>query len=189
MLAAAMIVVAGSGTAHATKAGLGAVDCFADLMTGQSTEIVCEFPINPSAKEIDDLAKATRGYLKDVHCLVSIRITRADVMAAVNNPDHVFLAPPQPVACELDANLKHDETHVIAVGATFAPRIVIKDGIAVEATPGLATITGVSRVLSWPVETWVNRGATVRNGMLQVVNAWLGHMRSQRPPGRSSALR
>ncbi len=174
---------------EAAKASHGAVDCFTDLMAGKSAEIVCEFPIEPSAGERDELAKSTRGYLKDVHCLVSIRIARADVHAAIINPDHVFQAPPQPVACELEANLSKDEVRFIPVGATFAPRVVIKDGTAIEATPGLGNITGVSRAISWPAETWVNRGAMVREGMIKVINAWLGHMRGQPGAQRSSAMR
>jgi hypothetical protein len=186
-----VIVLASSlvSAAQAAKPMPGAADCFADLMTGKSAEIVCEFPIDPSAAERDELAKTTRGYLKDVHCLVSIRISRAEIHAAINTPDYVFQAPPQPVACELEANLSKDETRIIAVGGLFAPRVVIKDGVAIEATAGLGQITGVSRALSWPAETWVNRGATVRNGMLQAVNAWLGFMRNQSGPQRSSALR
>ena len=186
---ALLLAVGGGGQANAAKASHGAVDCFTDLMAGKSAEIVCEFPIEPSAAERDELAKSTRGYLKDVHCLVSIRIARADVRAAMTNPDHVFQAPPQPVACELEANLSKDEVRFIPVGATFAPRVVIRQGVAVEATPGLANITGVSRAISWPAETWVNRGAMMRDGMLTVINAWLGAMRAEPGAQRSSALR
>jgi hypothetical protein len=177
----AMFAMIGADAALAAKAPAGVIDCFADLMSGKSAEIVCEFPVEPSPQELEELAKSTRGYLKDVHCMVSIRIPRADVMAAITNPDHVFQAPPQPVACELEANLSKDQTKIIAVGGTFAPRVVFKGGVAVEATPGLANVQGVTRVLSYPVELWVNRGAMVRDGMLTVVNAWVSHMRGQRP--------
>ncbi len=170
----------------AGKSGAAAVACFTDLMAGKSADIVCEFPVEPSLLERDELSKSTRGYLKDVHCLVSIRIARAQVMAAITNPDHVFEATPQPVACELEANLGKEQTKIIAVGGTFAPRVVFKDGVAIEATPGLAVVSGVSRVLAYPAELWVNRGATVRDGMLKAVNAWVGHMRGL---GRTAAKR
>ena len=45
-------------------------------------------------------------------------------------------------------------------------------GVAVDATPGLADVKGVTRVISLPVELWVNKGSTVRDGMVKVVNAY-----------------
>ena len=155
-------------------------DCFADLMHGKSTNIACEFPIQPSAVELSELQRQSRGYLKDLHCMVSIKVERAAVLAAVDNPDHVFQSPPQPVACEIEANLAKDKTTLIPIAGTFAPRVVFKGGVATEATPGLANVTGVTRALSWPIETYVNRGAMVRDGMLQAVNAWVAHMRMLR---------
>ena len=185
LTAAAGLALATSCAAAAAPPA-GAIDCFGDLMHGKGPVIACEFPVEPNAVERLELARATRGYVKNVHCLVSIKIERALVLAAVDNPDHVFEAPPQPVACEIEAILKEGRTTTCPVAGMFSPRVVIKDGRAVEATPGLGEITGVTRALSWPVETWVNRGAMVREGMLQAVNAWLAPMQAMRGPRRSA---
>ncbi len=80
----------------------------------------------------------------------------------------MFAAPPQPVRCELETSDKP-----ITIEATFAPRVVIKDGVAVDATPGLANVTGVNSYLAWPVVEYVNRSATVRDEMLKMINAYL----------------
>ncbi len=169
-----------SASAQAAKPGHGALDCFADLMRGRSDEIVCEFPIQPSAQERADLEKQSRGFVKNARCSVSIRISRAVVMAAVNTPDYVFEAPAQPVQCEVTA-LWRDTESVLPISAVFAPKVTIKDGKAVEASPGLGDVKGVPRALSWPVETWVNSGIGIKSNMLQVINAWLDHMRHQAP--------
>ena len=162
-------------------------DCFADLMSGKSQEIVCLFPVRMTEAERAELETTTRGYFKAATCTVSIRIDRALIAVTVDAVDHIFQAPPQPVTCDVTAHLSEKEPpKTFPITGTFAPRVVLKDGRAVEASPGLGNITGVPRVLSWPVETWVNRGGTVRGGMLQVINAWLDHMR-QRAPQRAAA--
>lgn len=182
---AAVPAAAGPGRAAAANAP---TDCFADLMTGRSAEIVCQFPVRMTELERAELEKTTRGYFKSATCEVSIRIDRALVNVTVDAVDHVFQAAPQPVTCEVTAHLSEKEPpQTFPITGTFAPRVVLKDGKAVEATPGLGNITGVPRVLSWPVETWVNRGATVRDGMLQIINAWLDHMRTKAP--RRASLR
>ena len=174
LLAAALACPAG-GAARAVEP----TDCFADLMSGVGADIACTFPVRPSPSEREELAKTTRGYFKDAVCSVEIRIPRALIRAAIDTPDHIFLAPEQPVTCTVTANFEKGEK-IYPISATFAPRVVLKGGEATEATPGLANVKGVPRPLSWPVEVWVNRGGTVRQGMLQVVNAWLVHMRKPR---------
>ena len=151
-------------------------DCFDDLMRGRSAEIVCTMPLQPNAQERAELEKRSRGYVKSAECTVSIRIERALITAAIENREHVFQAPPQPVQCTVTA-LWDKETKSIPISATFAPRIVIKGGLATDANPGLADVKGVPRALSWPVETWVNSGIGIKGNMLKVINAWLDHMR------------
>ena len=58
-----------------------------------------------------------------------------------------------------------------------APKVTIKDSIAVQATPGLNDVKGVSRIISVPVVAYVNRAGFLRDGMLKVINAWMVHMR------------
>jgi hypothetical protein len=166
-----------------------ALDCFADLMRGSSEEIVCEFPLRPNASERADLEKQSRGYVKDATCTVSIRIARSAILAAVHTPDYEFIAPPQPVACQVTAQWREKSPpSVMPISATFAPKVMIRAGKAIDATPGLGDVQGVPRALSWPVETWVNSGIGIKGNMLQVINAWLDHMRTTRA-GQKQALR
>jgi hypothetical protein len=151
--------------------------CFRDLERGRGAEIVCSFPIRPNADEIAEMQKQTRGLLKAATCTVSIRIERAAVRAAIDTPDHVFQASPQPVACEITTAGRSADM-VVPIKGSFAPRVVIKDGKATDATPGLGNVEGVPRALSYPVEYWVNSGSYVKGHMLQVINAWLDHMRN-----------
>ncbi len=177
--AAAVLVLSVSGGWSGPAPAADPTDCFADLMAGTGAEIVCSFPVRPGPVEREELVKATRGYFLDASCLVEIRIQRALITAALETPDYVFEAPAQPVACDVTGILTEKRgAQVIPIAATFAPRVVIKGGEAIEATPGLGNVTGVTRVLSWPVEYWMNKGGTVRAGMLQVINAWLVHMRA-----------
>jgi hypothetical protein len=170
----------------ATALAAAANDCFADLMSGTAPDIVCQFPVRMTEEERAELEKTTRGYFKGATCLVSIRIDRALIAVTVDAVDHTFQSPPQPVTCDVIGQLSDKEPpKTYPITGTFAPRVVLKDGRAVEATPGLGNVAGVPRVVSWPVETWVNRGGTVRTGMLQAINAWLDHMR-QRAPQRAA---
>ena len=174
----AVVVALGYTTAAPAGKSGGAVseDCFDVLETGKGPEIACAFPLRLTETERADLKAATRGLLDDLTCRMSIRIERAKVDAAIRASDLVFQAPEQPVACTVTTpKSKFDVT------ATFAPRVVFKGDKAVEASPGLGNVKGVSRVLSWPVQIYVNRGPGMRAGMLQVVNAYRAHARKKRP--------
>lgn len=170
-----VLALLSSGGAHAQAK---MADCFDNLQKGSSPEIVCNFPVIPSAKEREDMEKNTKGVLKDARCTVAIRIERALVTRALDEPDYVFQSPPQPVTCDVTAHIRQVSTFPIS--GTFAPRVVFKDGQAVEATAGMDNVTGVSRVISWPVVQYVNRSGMVREGMMKVVNAWVSHMRKTR---------
>ena len=184
---AALVVLGGATWApapsHAAKVG-GITDCFAELERGNGSEIVCEFPVQPSPKEQRELETQTYGYVKGAACLVSIRIQRALVTAAIETPDYVFVAPPQPVACNVIMPGKTGDA-VVPITATFAPKVTIRSSVATEATPGLGEVKGVSRVLSLPVVAYVNRAHFLRDGMLKVVNTWLEYMRTR--PRRAAA--
>jgi hypothetical protein len=143
-------------------------NCFWELARGQGSELVCAYPAGLAEQERSEQRRLTRERLQDARCTVSIRIARAVVARALNEPDHVFQAPPQPVVCEITTRTKP-----FTIEATFAPRVVIKDGIAVDATPGLADVTGVNGYLAWPVVQYINRSATVRGGMLEMINSYL----------------
>jgi len=172
-----LLMVAASGSAKAqSQADL--VDCFDNLQKGTSAEIVCNFPVIPSLREREDMEKNTRGVLKDARCTVAIRVERALITRALDEADYVFQSPPQPVTCDVTAHIR--EVSTFPISGTFAPRVVFKGGQATEATAGLDNVTGVTRVISWPVVQYVNRSGMVREGMLKVVNAWVGHMRKTR---------
>jgi hypothetical protein len=72
------------------------------------------------------------------------------------------------------------QSSIIPITGTFAPKVTIKDGVAIQATPGLANVQGVSRIISLPVVAYVNRAGFLRDGMLKTVNAWMGHMRTRK---------
>lgn len=161
-------------------------DCFENLMRGRSTQFRCTLPLTPSPGERAELEKVSRGYLKNVACTVTIDIARAELDAVVDRPDHVFQAGKQPVACEVTADWRGEITR-LPISATFAPKVVMKDGKAADAVPGLGDVTGVPRALSWPVEAWVNSGIGIKSNMLKVIDAWVGHMRATSP--RRQAMR
>ncbi len=162
------------------------LDCFENLSRGRSEVIECTMPLIPSAQEQTELEKQTMGYVKNATCTVSIRIARAEIMAAVTEADTVFQSTPQPVQCMVTA-LWDKSLKTLPISATFAPRIVIKGGKATDAVPGLGNVQGVPRALSWPVEAAVNSGVGFKSNMLLVINAWLDHMRQTTP--RRQALR
>lgn len=147
-------------------------DCFEDLEKGSQSEIACLVPLRLSETERAELEKGSRGYVKDVTCDLTVRVPRADIEAAIASSNVIFQSPEQPVRCTITA-----PKSTFDITATFAPRIVIKNDMAVEATPGLGNVKGISRVISWPVVAFVNRWPSIRSGMLQVVNAYRAHAR------------
>jgi hypothetical protein len=163
-------------TAQAPTPGLSE-DCFEELEKGKGSEIACGFPLRLTEEERADLEKATRGYLKNLACLMTIRIARDKVDEAIEASDLTFQSPDQPVSCTVTTPKSTFE-----VTATFAPRVVFKGDVAVSASPGLGNVKGVSRVLSWPVVAYVNYGPGMHSNMLKVVNAYRAHVRRKRRP-------
>ena len=155
-------------------------NCFWELARGQGADLICQYPAWLADKERDEMRRLTRDTLKDARCTVSIKIARSLLKRALTETNMTFEAPPQSVACEVTTG----ET-AIPVEATFSPRVVIKGGVAITATPGLANVTGVNDYLAWPVVEYVNRSATVRTEMLKMINAYL-NLRSITPDVNSS---
>lgn len=142
--------------------------CLAELTRGTSPMIVCDYPVWMTEEERGELRRWTRNYVQDARCTVHIAIERALVTEAMSTPDTVFLAPPQPVDCTVTTTEK-----VYPVTGSFAPRVVFKDGVAVEATPGLANVKGVHAAIAWPVITFVNSSRLIGKGLVDAVNAYL----------------
>jgi hypothetical protein len=161
ILTLVVVPTAGAGK----SAGATIDDCFAELEQGTGEDIRCAWPVSLSDGERKDLKKASREYLEDVSCKVEIKIKRADVNQALTAADLVFESPPQPMSCDVTTY-----KGVTKISATFAPRVVFKGGQAVEGTPGLGNVTGVSKVLSWPVVQFVNRWPSVKRDMVKIIN-------------------
>lgn len=154
-------------SAWPVAANAGNPDCFEQFERGRNSVIACEFSTRLTAQEQADLRRITRDVLQDANCIVSIRIGREQLEIALASEAQIFTAPAQPARCEI----KTRESSMEITGA-FIPRIVISGGRAIDATPGLADVKGVSTILSWPVIQYVNRSATVRDGMLTVINGY-----------------
>lgn len=174
----AVCALAGSTVGAVAKDNKNSGDCFAQLEQGRGPEIVCEFPTRLTGQEQKDLQRITRDVLQDARCTVSIRVDRALVETALTADDHVFTVPPQPMRCEIQTR----ETVMVIMGS-FSPRVVFARGQAVEATPGLTDVQGVTAVLSWPVVQYVNRSSTIKDGMLAAINAYRAHRAARASAG------
>lgn len=112
------------------------------------------------------MRRLSRGLLQDAACVVEIRVARELVDNALTGTDLVFDAPPQPVRCTVDT-----KSGSFPITSTFAPHVVFKAGVAIEATPGLGEVTGINRYLAWPIIQYVNHAPGIRNEMLTLINA------------------
>lgn len=169
------VLMALAGASHAAERDDATRNCFWQLAHGRGAQLTCEHKAWITEEERADLKKLTRDILQDVRCSVAIDIKRSLIDDALELTEHVFQAPPQPVSCEISTK---DST--IPITGTFAPRVVIKDGKAVEATPGLGDVKGVTSVLSWPVVQYVNRSPGIRTEMLRMINLYMEQSRSRR---------
>ena len=148
-------------------------DCWQQFMESRSPEISCGFPAVMEKADREQVQKITRQLLKDAQCQITIKLERALLDVAAQVPDNTFVAPPQPVACEIDTSRGK-----LPVAFTFAPKIEIKGGKAIKATPGMANVTGVNGWLAWPVVAYINASGSIQDVMLRVVNAYLERKRS-----------
>lgn len=149
-------------------------DCWQQFMDSRSPQISCGFPAVMEKADRESIQKLTRQLLKDAQCQITIRLDRVLLDAAAQSPDNTFVAPPQPVACELITS-----RGTVPVAFTFAPKIDIKGGKAVKASPGMDHVTGVNAWLAWPVVAYINASGSIQDVMLRVVNAYLERKRSQ----------
>lgn len=177
-LALALAALTGAGNLAPTEARTDkarAKDCFWQLEHGRTNEIDCLYPAELSERERADLRKLTRDMLQDARCVVAIRIEREALTPVIAAEAHVFEAPPQPVRCEI---FTKDGPKTIT--GSFTPRVEIRDGRAVDATPGLGNIEGVPNYLAWPVVQYVNRSGAIRANVLEFVNAYRAHLAVRR---------
>ncbi len=149
-------------------------DCWAQFMESDSNDIACSFPALMEKEDREAIAMVTRQMFKDASCQITIKLQRTLIDEAVKTPDLSFVAPAQPVSCEVKTS-KGD----LPVAFTFAPKIQIKGGKAVKASPGMGNVTGVNSWLAWPVVAYVNGAGSIQDVMLRVVNAYLERKRGQ----------
>jgi hypothetical protein len=166
-LALALALLAASAL---TGQGAASRNCFQELERGRAAMLSCDLPTRLSEDERTDLKSLTGDRLQDAHCVVAVRIERRLVEAALIEPEHVFEAPPQAVRCEVITT-----SEVWPITATFATRVVFQGGIAVDASPGLANVEGVSAYLASPVVQYVNRAPGIRDAMLHMINTYRAH--------------
>lgn len=140
--------------------------CLASL-AGTEPIVSCAYTTFLTDEERADMRRLTRERLQDAVCRVTVKIDRALVAPALEKHNHEFTAPPQPVTCTISAKESSFD-----IQGTFSPKVTFKDGKAIYATPGLADVTGVSKVLSWPVVQYVNYSPGIRRKMLAIINAY-----------------
>lgn len=167
-LAAALLGAPALAGQPATGGGLRA--CL-DSVRQTTPEISCEYTVLLTDQERADMRRLTRERLQDASCRVTVRISRDLVQPALTEANHIFNAPPQPVVCTIQTR---DTT--FDVTGTFAPNVTFKDGKATYASPGLGDVTGVSKVLSWPVIKYVNYSPGIRREMIAIINAYRGRL-------------
>ncbi len=149
-------------------------DCWVQFMESDSKEISCSFPALMEPEDRESIAKLTRQMFKDASCQITIKLERVLIDEAIKAPDLAFVAPAQPVACEVKTSRSD-----LQVAFTFSPKITIKGGKAVKATPGMGGVTGVNSWLAWPVVAYINSTGSIQDVMLRVVNAYLERKRER----------
>jgi hypothetical protein len=145
-------------------------NCIQQLTSGSGPEVICSYPTQLGDRERAELRRMTGDLFVDARCLVHVRIERRQIAAALIKPDHVFVAPPQPVSCELIT-----QGDRLPIQATFAPRIVIKGGRAIDAQPNMANLTGLNEYVVAPVLQYVNGSDSIRAQMVKMVNLYIAN--------------
>ena len=164
LAALSLLALTPSAPASAAKA---VPDCFTALRHPNGERLACTHEAWMTDDERAEVKKLTRGYLLDARCTVAVNVDRKLVDEAMAASDRVWDAPPQPVTCAL-----HTSRGPMTIAGTFAPHVVFKEGFAVDASPGLANITGVNTYLAWPVVAYVNSARAIKSEMATMINAF-----------------
>jgi hypothetical protein len=150
--------------------GAAPANCLSQLSSGSSPEVICSYPTALGERERAELRRMTGDLFVDARCLIHVRIERRHIAAVLIKPDHVFQATPQQVTCELISSSER-----LPVRATFAPRIVIRGGRAVDAHPGMANLTGINEFVADPVLQYINQSDNIRRQMVGMVNMYIAN--------------
>ena len=144
--------------------------CLTALADTSTADVACTYEAVLTVDERRDMQRITRGLLVDAGCVVAVRVARDKLASALaRDANTTFEAPTQPVTCEIKTS--RGDLHL---KGTFAPKVVFKDGTAVSATPGLASVEGVNSALAWPVVQYVNRSPGIGRQMIEIINAYRG---------------
>lgn len=144
----------------------GEDDCLAQLLTERTRDVDCSFPVEMTDEDRADIRRLTRDLFVDARCTARVSLARALVDQAMTMADAALEVPAQPVECEVETSRGNWQ-----VRFTFTPKLELKAGNAVVATPGMGEVTGVNSWLAWPVVAWVNSSDSIEDVMLRVVNA------------------
>ena len=148
-----------------TTASSKPIDCFSLLRQRAGVRFSCQHRAWLSEQERADLTRVSRGMLLDARCIVAVDLDRRLIEEGLVASDRTLDLPPQPVRCELQTS-----RGPMMIGGTFAPHVVFKEGFAIDASPGLANITGVNSYLAWPVVAYVNSSTHIRSEMAAMIN-------------------
>jgi hypothetical protein len=163
-------LVVASASVQPEAAGPAPANCINQLTSGSSPDVICSYPTQLGEKERAELRRMTGDLFVDARCLVNIRIERRQITAALVKPDYVFQATPQSVTCDV---IGQDEK--LPISATFAPRIVLKGGRAVDAHPGMANLSGLNEVVANPLLQYINQSDAIRAQMVKMVNLYIAN--------------
>jgi hypothetical protein len=166
----AIVLAVASASPRVEAAGPAPANCINQLNSGTSPEVICSFPTQLGEKERAELRRMTGDLFVDARCLVNVRIERRHITAALIKPEFVFQATPQAVTCEV---MGKDEK--LPIAATFAPRVVLKGGRAVDAHPGMANLTGLNEVVANPLLQYINQSDAIRAQMVRLVNLYIAN--------------
>jgi hypothetical protein len=168
--AVAVMLAVASTVPPVEAAGPAPANCINQLTSGTSPDVICSYPTQLGEKERNELRRMTGDLFVDARCLVNIRIERRQITAALVKPDYVFQATPQSVTCDV---IGKDEK--LPISATFAPRIVLKGGRAVDAHPGMANLSGLNEVVANPLLEYINQSDAIRAQMVKMVNLYIAN--------------
>ena len=166
-LAAVLAIIGIAGLPVFAAAANAPPDCFSARRHPNGERLSCTHEAWMTDDERAEVQKLTRGYLLDARCTVAVNVDRKLIDEAMAASDRVWDAPPQPVTCALQTS-----RGPMTIAGTFAPHVVFKEGFAVDASPGLANITGVNSYLAWPVVAYVNSARAIKSEMATMINAF-----------------
>lgn len=172
LIGALMLLVLNDAHAESNQSEPIERDCFWQLTKGNSNRIKCDFPVRMTPDELKKVQELTRGVLTNAECNMVVDIERKLIEEAMHTPDHIFEPPAQPVSCDINTTKKD-----FTLEFFFKPRVIFKEGQAIEATPGMGAETRATRVISWPVRKWVNSSDEIEDAMVRIINAYLKQYR------------